>query len=922
MIIMRLRKLIQNGLFFFIITTSLQAQFAPGVNWKKLESDHFTLIFPEEIEEQARSVLQRAEEVYRRELVDFGKARESRWPLILTNSSMDSNGYVTLAPRKSVWYGTPAAESLSSLGWYDLLTLHETRHMVQMDYMNQGFIRFLYFFGGELGLTAGIHLSVPSWYLEGDAVAAETRYSEGGRGRDPLFYNQMRVLTLDEDFSYQKFVNRSYKHFIPNQYAFGYFLASYIRREYGEESWNRILKTTAVLPLPAFGLYLGAKRVTGKSWTILFRDMMKELKEQWTAEEEALVLIDNEPILKGHPGEYTSYETIFADDSILLARKLSLTEPPVLVQISLKDGMEETLFRVSSQGGISSNGHSVAWTWIRSSALHLYQNWSDLVLLNLSSGKKTYLTRKARYLFPAYSKEGDRLAVVNWLTDLNGEIHILNAETGDILDSFPVPPGLFPAYPSWSEDDQTLYFTLQGEEGRSIASLDLEDGRVTILQDFSMETVKRVTPWKDYLLFGSNASGYENIMALDLRTGTKYQVSSRPYGVQYPYASDSDPLIYYSDTRDLSGNTIVRQDLIPDSWTPVEDDAFVPYSLEGEWTIHDLSESREEGEIEISDIQDYSLFSGKFNLHSWGISPNLESLTGLRFQVQSTDVMETMNWAAGGEYEINEKTWGSFLDVDWVQYYPVISFKNSSFYRTISDVDLWDVSSLLGLSFPMNLKRDIWHYYINPGVSSGLKAFLPVDGQEPEHYFPVNTGFAAYALLPGSLRAIHPLWGVWQSGGTSMNPSRMDDFYQVYTMTTLYTPGLFRNNSLTLNLSFEDQSGQYSLRFPFARGYESRTDFRTLKSSADYDFPLFYPDLAGGSFFYIQRVRGSFFYDFLRQESRDGSNRSFQSTGVELNLDMTLANQVLVPFSLGFRFIWLLDEQRPAFQLIFINAAL
>jgi hypothetical protein len=93
--------------------------------------------------------------------------------------------------------------------------------------------------------------------------------------------------------------------------------------------------------------------------------MMKELKEQWTAEEEALVLIDNEPILKGHPGEYTSYETIFADDSILLARKLSLAEPPVLVQISLKDGMEETLFRVSSQGGISSNGHSVAWTWIR-----------------------------------------------------------------------------------------------------------------------------------------------------------------------------------------------------------------------------------------------------------------------------------------------------------------------------------------------------------------------------------------------------------------------------------------------------------------------------------------------------------------------------------------------------------------------------
>ena len=86
--------------------------------------------------------------------------------------------------------------------------------------------------------------------------------------------------------------------------------------------------------------------------------------------------------------------------------------------------------------------------------------------------------------------------------------------------------------------------------------------------------------------------------------------------------------------------------------------------------------------------------------------------------------------------------------------------------------------------------------------------------------------------------------------------------------------------------------------------------------------PCFYPDFAGGSFFYIHRVRGAFFYDFVGQESPDESIRNFQSAGAELNLDLTLANQVQGPFSLGFRFIWLLDEKRPVFQLAFINAYL
>ncbi|QEN09054.1 hypothetical protein EXM22_14040 [Oceanispirochaeta crateris] len=920
---MRLKKLIQTLLLFSVIVVSVNAQFSPGVDWKKIESDHFLLIFPEEIHEQAMKIVKKAEMVYQKELGDFGTARESKWPLILTTSGMVSNGYVTLAPRKSVWFGTPAAEGLSSLDWYDLLNLHETRHMVQMDHMNQGFIRFLYFFGGELGLTAGIYLSVPSWYLEGDAVAAETMYSSGGRGRDPLFYSQMKVLALNENFSYQKFVNRSYRHYIPNQYAFGYFMASYISRKYGEESWNKILKTTATLPLPAFGLYLGAKRVTGKSWTSLFQDMMKELKEYWEAEQKTLVLTENESILSEEQNVYTNYETLFADENEVLARKTSLDEPPSLVRINLEEGEEEYLFRISAEGKMSSNGRIVAWTWNRPSPLHSFQNWSDLVFLDIKTGKKTFLTRKARYLSPAFSVKGDLLAVIHWRTDLKAEIHILDGGSGALKDVYFIPFDGFPASPSWSEDDETLYFTLQGEQGRGIALLNLKERSFTMIQDFSMETVKNIRPWKNYLLYQSNLSGFENIMALDLDSLHTFQVSSRPYGVQAPYVYAPKSTLYYSDTRGINGNSIVKQDLNPDTWVLTDrDEQFIPYSPEGDWSIHDFSESKEMEKIQISEIQDYSLIRGKFNIHSWGISPNLESMTGLRFQVQSTDVMETMNWATGAEYEINEKKWGSFLDIDWVRSYPVLSMRNSSFYRTIDGVDLWDISSTLGFYFPMNLKRDSWYYFVNPGVSTGLRAFLPLGGSGADSYVPLNPSITAYALLPGSFRSIYPQWGAWQRAGSYMNPSEINESYQIYSDSRFYIPGLFKNNSLSLRVSLEEQSGQYSLPFLFVRGYDSQSDYRTAISSVQYDFPLLYPDLAGGSFAYIQRMRAAFFFDFAEQMSQDRSTRTFQSIGTELTFDMTLANQRQGPFSLGFRFVWLVEEERPVFQLVFANASL
>jgi len=920
-IIMRHRILIQTALIFFFSTLSLYAQYVPGVTWFKIETEHFKVIFPSEITEEAVLVAQKAEEIYRREVLDYHVSKEQLWPLILTTSGMNSNGYVSLAPRRSVWFGTPSGEGMSALSWYDLLGLHEIRHMVQMDSLNKRFIKVLYLIGGELGLTAGVHLSVPSWFLEGDAVSAETMYSDGGRGRDPLFFCQMKILTINENFSYQKYVNRSYKDYIPNQYVFGYFMTAYIRKKYGDDSWNRILNTATLVPLPAFGIYLGAKKVTGKSWSSLFDEMMEELKKQWIRENRLVEIIPNHSLFESLRDNYSRYETIYSDGQSVLARKTSLAEPSVLVRIS--EGREEILCRISSEGSVTSNGKSVVWSYLKPSVLHQSQSWSDLAALDLETKHKTILTRKTRLLYPVFSPDGRSLAVVHWSTSRKSEIQILEAGSWTLLKNYPLPDNSFPARPSWSEDGRNLYFTLQGSQGRSIVSLLLESGSLSVIKGPTMDTVKRVFPWRNYILYSSGATGVENIMALDVDSRKKYQVSSRLFGVEFPYLSISDSRVYYSEILDHRGSAVAYQELNPQKWKLLVDDpvVFEPYSGRGSWSVHALDiGSGDDDPLPV--VEKYSLWEDRINIHSWGISPNLETMTGLRFQVQSTDLMGTMNMAAGSEYELNEKTWGAFFDMDWKQFYPVLNLRNSMSFRTLGDVDLWDGSFRAGFSFPMKFKRDVWFFSLNPRISTGLRAYLPVDGSKSLYYFPIDTGITGYALLPGSFRSINPDWGIIQRDGISMDPERSGQFYRVFTDSRIYLPGLFRNCSLTLNGAFEEQSGQYALSFPFARGYDSGTEFRTFKGSVDYDFPLIYPDLAIGSFFYISRIRGKFFYDSIYQENRTDVLSRFQSAGAEILFDMTAANQVQGPFSLALRYSWLLEEGRSVFQFIFINATL
>jgi hypothetical protein len=132
-----------------------------------------------------------------------------------------------------------------------------------------------------------------------------------------------------------------------------------------------------------------------------------------------------------------------------------------------------------------------------------------------------------------------------------------------------------------------------------------------------------------------------------------------------------------------------------------------------------------------------------------------------------------------------------------------------------------------------------------------------------------------------------------------------------------YFLGFTRTHSLVLAAAIQgrDSLNNYSFsnNFPFSRGYSAENFYRMYRLSANYNFPLLYPDYGLGNVVFFQRIRTNLFfdntqvYDFYVSGSK--FNAVYNSCGIELYFDTKWWNELAISF--GFRYSRLLD---PDFQ--------
>ena len=168
---------------------------------------------------------------------------------------------------------------------------------------------------------------------------------------------------------------------------------------------------------------------------------------------------------------------------------------------------------------------------------------------------------------PAPSPDGGRVAAIEFGPDLRCHLVLLETASGAEQARFSAPAGVFWRTPAWSEDGRHIAVVRQDERGNTLERIDAGDGQGEIVLPHTHADIGWPVFWGSYLLFDAPYSGIDNIHAVHLPSGARYQVTSRPLAATHA-AVAGDSLLFQEYTVD--GYRIAAMHLDPAAWTPVE----------------------------------------------------------------------------------------------------------------------------------------------------------------------------------------------------------------------------------------------------------------------------------------------------------------------------------------------------------------
>lgn len=896
----------------------------PRLGWQQINTPDVRVIFPKGMERQAQRTASIASFMQQNNLRSVGD-EAYKIDIVLQNQTVIPNGYVALAPFRSEFFSTPPQDPslLGSLDWMDVLAVHEYRHVQQISNTDYGATSVLHALFGEMGWAAGTFLAIPNWYLEGDAVVAETAMTRAGRGRLPAFTLEQRALLLDDRrYAYMKARNGSFKDLLPNHYPLGYALCNYGRENYGNDIWAGVMRDAAKYRTIVYPFSGALKKRAGIRTPELYRLAYDSLATEWKAAQKSLNTTRFTKINRKKKRQVTHYNFPYqlSDGSTVCVRE-SFDKIANLVAIS-KDGKER---RLTTQGividkYISATNDKIAW-----SELETHPRWgnvfySAIVTYDYRTGRKNRLTSKSKYFSPAYSRSGDKIAVVHVSENQQNEIRILDAATGQVLERLPNPGNHFLMYPQWTEDDRGIVF-IDKKAGEMALILHVEsEGLTTELTPYTAHVINTPHVHGDLVFFSASFSGIDNIFVVKMGEPGIRQVTSVKVGAYQPSVSRDGKTLMFSDFTAM-GYDVARMPLEPSDWqlTEVKEPVAMYVSTAIEEEGGNILDEIPTGNFE---VEKYRPPLGGLRLHSWLLgseNPNSLGITGI--------LNNTLNTAAmtlGLGYNFNEERPEVVVSYQYGGFFPVLHFEGGFSQRQADFMTANDLREELnfnesrigaGLSFP--LQRVHGAYFTSLEISG--KAFyrniqdfkrdtVPV-AQPGFDFASLDAGFSFYNLRKTAPQHIYSRFGQVVQASYQRGIDR-SDIGRIRLLGRLYLPGLHSNHSIELEADYQEEdlgnAYQFGDFFEYARGYLTPVNDKVWRLGANYHFPIVYPDWGFGGLLYFRRIRGNVFYDQSRVW-HFGADFDQRSYGGEMITDIQIFNLPVIA-SLGFRYARLLDD--------------
>ena len=641
----------------------------PGrVRWKTMDTDNFSLIYPEGTDSLAR--------VYGRQLEKFripvsrstgylpGGPGKERMPVVM-HAYNAANGSVAWAPKRMDLFTIPSLYAPEPLQWSSNLAVHESRHVAQMMFGLTEAHRPVGWVLGEMwnGLT-GIYAGLSA--MEGDAVIAETALTASGRGRTADFLNYYKVAFDNGDFRrWDQWRFGSQRRYAPDHYALGYLTIGGFRYLYGcPEYMNEAYGLAARRPYNLRAFHTVTRRLTGKEHEEAFQEVCRTMHGIWKAEAEARAPFMPMEQITETPRLYADYQGTTVLDNVIYTIKSGHETTPLLVSIG-EDGKEKVLSRFAYQtSGLKTSESLKRLYWSETSADARWSLKSDsgIRYMNVGTKGKRRLTGGKSILFnPDVNQSDNFVASVGYRPDGSAWLKVINGVSSEEIASVKGPSGVQLVETAWIGED--IFATGITEEGFGIYRY--SDGGWSVALEPQPVKIKDFQAYGNEIMLTCDRTGVNELYHFNPADGSLRQKTVTRYGASdFSYDDDGKHLYFSSQTP--KGMMIFR--------TAVEDlvDREADFRQRHAWVLAEklaqqekalaeadgFDEAVTEPYVEFSEPRRYGKLAHLFNVHSWApVYVNVDNIMNMSYDytwqaasLGATGIMQNRLSNASGEF--------------------------------------------------------------------------------------------------------------------------------------------------------------------------------------------------------------------------------------------------------------------------------
>lgn len=874
-----------------------------NIKWKQINTPKFQLIFPEHFSPSA-SKLANSIEIQINQSSSNLQRKAKKISIVVQENTLEQNGFVQLAPRKSEIYSTPSGIA-DNQSWLTSLTLHEMRHVAQFDNLT-GKIRKPYGEQLALGLFA---LNLPSWYFEGDAVLHETLYSEGGRGRLSSWQMPIRTnIQSNLNYDFNKYVHGSFKDIVPSYYTIGYFMNSELYQkdpkitgEIFEEMHGKLLRP--------FNFQQALKKYYGSKASKLFEQTMANLKQTWIEKPENIY--PNRMLFEDkYPTDYILPQT---QNGILYALEQGPQRVSRIVKIDqnkLNSPQEVTKLGAQIMPYFDIKEHLIVWDEYRRNARYSKETFNVINVYNTISKAKKTITYETRYYTPTISPDLKSIACVEVDEANNSYLVTLDLLTGKKLNSISMPEGLHIQQPQYHPSGDKIITIGVSEKGTNLVEINLVDEKITMLTPWSNQQIERPIYHKNDVIFKTNMNNKDDIFKL--KDGELWRITNVEFGAFNPSV---DQNILYFDDYTTKGLKINYLDL-----DKIEQQKIAPKSSETLYTSQNKFKNPDRAILTdtVYPIEDYSTLLHAINFHSISISGNdFESFDNLKPGIffLSNDVLNTTQAKLGIEYDTNIKKATYSAQVSYQKYYPKITlgYKNRGLIGAASTPNKPDstryfdfrenlVTLDIQLPFVKYRGNQVYSYGLNFGTSYQYRYATSIPNLQNFNHeiaFPLNYQVYLNKNARRSRMDIFPRWGQNISFTYRHIPFEKEVNGTSWSLrTNFFFPGIILNHGFQVRYSMQENTGRFASTtdIPLIDGI-TYIAYRNIKNTLllDYRLPLTYPDLSIGQLAYLKRIYAGLSANYLNIHE---SSFNPQSISASLFFDFNLFKYNLPNFAI------------------------